>query len=60
MVGIRHCPWCGADLRRFYLHRVEKLPVVTVGDNAISGPEQVFALVDKSEEVVQRPTRGML
>lgn len=54
MVGIRHCPWCGADLRRFYLHRVDKLPIVSIGDKAITSPEQILALVDKEEDVVQR------
>jgi len=53
-VAIRHCPWCGADLRSFYSNRVDRLPVIKVGDDAISSPDVVFALVDKSEEVVQR------
>lgn len=54
MVGIRHCPWCGTDLRRFYLHRVDKLPVVSIGDEPITSPEQVLTLVDKNENVVQK------
>jgi len=54
MVGIRHCPWCGADLRRFYSHRVNKLPVVAIGDDPITNAEQVLALVDKGENIIQR------
>lgn len=54
MVGIRYCPWCGANLERFYSPRVDKLPVVRMADVPITSPEQVFALVDKTENVVSR------
>jgi hypothetical protein len=55
MVGILHCPWCGADLRRFYSNRADELPLVNIGSEVITGPEQVFALADKGVLVCHGP-----
>ena len=53
MVGIRHCPWCGANLRTFYSHCVHKLPTITIGEDAELNPDELFTLVDDSDEVCQ-------
>ncbi len=58
MVGVLHCPWCGTDLRRFYSNRVDKLPVVDIGNEVLTGSEQVFAQVDKGEDVIQCGEEG--
>ena len=61
-VGIRHCPWCGVDLKTFYSHSMDELPIIVITNDADFVPNKLFALVDESNCVgpstLENPSEG--
>jgi hypothetical protein len=56
MVGIGHCPWCGANLQQYYRQRLKCLPVINMADGIAFDLEHVFASVANSEDVERSNT----